>query len=150
MGEKIERDMIALKVGPEMRMAVVAAPEYLAQADHPVAHPRDLAQHRCINYRITGTGALYAWEFERDGESLTVQVPGPLAFNEPELMLAAALDGIGIGYLLDYEVAPYVADGRLATLLQDWTPPFPGLPRLLLVAAADASGAVGIPGRAAR
>ncbi len=126
LGEKIERDMVALKVGPDLRMAVVAAPAYLAQVDRPIAHPRDLAQHRCINYRMAGAGTLYAWEFERDGESLTVQVPGPLAFNEPELMLAAALDGIGIGYLLDCEVAPYVAGGRLATLLPDWTPPFPG------------------------
>jgi len=69
---------------------------------------------------------LYAWEFEREGQALDVKVSGPLAFNEPDLMLQAALDGLGIGYLLDHEVAPFLADGRLVRLLADWTPPFPG------------------------
>jgi DNA-binding transcriptional LysR family regulator len=124
LGEKIEQDMIALKVGPELRMAVVATPAYLAEAG-PIAHPRDLTRHRCINYRMTGAGTLYAWEFERGGEALDVQVAGPLTFNEPELMLDAALAGLGVGYLLDHEVAPYLADGRLARLLAEWTPPSP-------------------------
>lgn len=125
LGEKLERDMIALKVGPEMRMAVVATPAYLARAE-PIQVPMDLTRHRCINYRMTGAGTIYAWEFERDGHALEVHVPGPLAFNEPELMLGAVLDGLGVGYLLDHEVAPYVTDGRLLRLLADWTPPFSG------------------------
>ena len=75
---------------------------------------------------MTGSGSLYAWEFERDDEDLTVEVAGPLAFNEPELMLEAVLDGAGVGYLLDHEVAAAVAAGRLVRLLEDWTPAFPG------------------------
>lgn len=125
LGEKLERDMIARKVGPELSMAVVATPGYLAAAE-PIAVPHDLTRHRCINYRMTGAGSIYAWEFERDGHALAVHVPGPLAFNEPELMLGAVLDGLGVGYLLDHEVAPHVGSGRLVRLLADWTPPFPG------------------------
>ena len=125
LGEKLERDMIALKVGPELRMAVVATPDYLAGLS-PIDHPSDLTRHRCINYRMVGAGTIYAWEFERDGHPFDVRVSGPLTFNEPELMLEAALDGLGIGYLLDHEVSGYVADGRLVRLLVEWTPPFPG------------------------
>ncbi|MDQ0474733.1 LysR family transcriptional regulator [Labrys wisconsinensis] len=125
LGEKLEQDMIALKVGPDLRMAVVATPGYLERAS-PIAHPSDLTRHRCINYRMVGAGTIYAWEFERDGQALDVHVPGPLTFNEPQLMLEAALDGLGVGYLLDHEVAPHVANGRLIRLLADWTPPFAG------------------------
>ena len=125
LGEKLEQDMIALKVGPDLCMAVVAAPDYLEHSS-AITHPSDLTRHRCINYRMVGAGTIYAWEFERDGHALDVRVPGPLTFNEPELMLEAALDGLGVGYLLDLEVAPYVQNGRLIRLLADWTPPFPG------------------------
>lgn len=125
LGEKVERDMIVRRVGPDLSMAVVAAPSYLAQAE-PVTVPGDLTSHRCINYRMTGAGTLYAWEFERGGQASTVRVSGPLAFNEPELMLGAALDGLGVAYLLDHEVAPHIIGGRLVRLLADWTPPFPG------------------------
>jgi DNA-binding transcriptional LysR family regulator len=122
LGEKLEQDMIALKVGPDLRMAVVATPDYLEHSG-PITHPSDLTRHRCINYRMVGAGTIYAWEFERDGRALDVRVSGPLTFNEPELMLEAALDGLGVGYLLDQEVAPHVENGRL---LGDWTPAFPG------------------------
>lgn len=125
LGEKLEPDMIALRVGPDLKMAVVAAPSYLATSA-PIAHPRDLMQHRCINYRMVAAGTIYAWEFECGGQALAVHVDGPLTFNEPELMVAAALDGLGVGYLLDHEVMPHVAAGRLIHLLADWTPPFPG------------------------
>lgn len=125
LGEKLERDMIALKVGPDLRMAVVASPTYLARAA-PIAHPRDLMRHRCLNYRMVSAGTLYAWEFERDGQVLDVRVPGPLTFNAPDLMLDAALDDLGVGYLLDHEVAPHIAAGRLVHLLPEWTPSFPG------------------------
>lgn len=125
LGEKLELDMIALRVGPDLRMAVVAAPGYLA-AREPILHPRDLVHHRCINYRMMGSGTIYAWEFEKDGQTLDVGVSGPLTFNEPELMLDAALDGLGVGYLLDHEVAAALEDARLVRLLEDWLPPFPG------------------------
>lgn len=125
LGEKLEQDMVALKVGPDLSMAVVASPGYLASAA-PITHPGDLTRHRCINYRMTGSGALYAWEFERDGRTLDVRVEGPLAFNEPELMLNAALDGLGVGYLLSHEVAPFVAEGQLICMLAEWLPRFPG------------------------
>jgi DNA-binding transcriptional LysR family regulator len=125
LGEKLEQDMIAVRVGPDLRMAVVAAPAYLAGREL-IVHPRDLIGHRCINYRMIGAGSIYAWEFEKDGQAIDVRVSGPLTFNEPNLMLDAALDGLGIGYLLDHEVAPHLATGRLVRLLADWTPPFPG------------------------
>lgn len=125
LGEKLERDMIALKVGPDLRMAVVASPDYLAGSP-PIARPGDLVRHRCINYRMVSAGMIYTWEFERDGQALGVQVSGPLTFNAPELMLEATLDGLGVGFLLDHEVAPYLNDGRLIRVLAEWTPPFPG------------------------
>lgn len=125
LGEKIAQDMIALKVGRDLRMAVVAAPSYLARNGAP-QHPRDLMQHRCINYRMMAAGAIYAWEFERNGREFEVRVPGPLTFNEPELMLDCALEGLGVAYLLEHEVAPHVARGALVRLLADWTAPFPG------------------------
>lgn len=125
LGEKLERDMIALKVGPRLHMAVVATPDYLARSG-PITHPMDLTRHRCINYRMMGSGSIYPWEFELDGQALDVRVSGPLTFNEPELMLEAALDGLGVGYLLDHEVAPHLQDGRLVRLLAEWTPPFSG------------------------
>jgi DNA-binding transcriptional LysR family regulator len=125
LGEKLEHDMIALKVGPDLSMAVVASPAYLA-CSSPISHPRDLTLQRCLNYRMIAAGTLYAWEFEQGAEALKVSVAGPLTFSDPELMLDAALDGFGIAYLLDHEVAPYVEDGRLVRLLDKWTPSFPG------------------------
>ncbi|WP_207458244.1 LysR family transcriptional regulator [Azospirillum sp. SYSU D00513] len=124
-GEMVEKDMIALRVGPDLRMAVVASPAYLAGRPAPVT-PRDLGAHRCINYRLISSGGLYAWEFEKDGEELQVRVDGPLTFNEPDLMLKAALDGMGVAYLFEDQVTEHVASGRLVRLLEDWCAPFPG------------------------
>ena len=125
LGEKIEHDMIAMKVGPDLRMAVVASPAYLSQHGMP-EHPRDLTRHRCINYRMAAAGRIYAWEFERDGKPFEVRVPGPLTFNDPALMLECALEGLGVAYLLEHEVAPHVGRGALTRLLAEWTPAFPG------------------------
>jgi len=125
LGEKLQNDMIALSVGPELRMAVVASPSYLAGHSVP-ASPQDLTQHRCINYRLMAAGNLYAWEFERGDQKLEVKVTGPLTFNEPELMLDAALDGLGVAYVLEQDAKPFIARGELVRLLEQWTPPFPG------------------------
>lgn len=125
LGEKLQKDMVALRVGPALRMAVVASPAYLAR--HPAPRtPHDLATHRCINYRMVSADTLYAWEFERDGQPLKIAVSGPLTFNEPELMLHAAADGLGVAYVLDHEAADWLASGRLVRLLDDWMAPFPG------------------------
>lgn len=125
LGEKLEQDMIAVRVGPDLCMAVVASPSYLA-GHPPPETPQDLAGHRCVNYRMMASGETYDWEFERDGRALDIKVTGPLTFNEPELMLEAALDGLGVAYILDQQAQAHIAAGRLVRLLDDWTPPFPG------------------------
>ena len=95
IGEKLQKDMIAVGVGPELRMAVVASPAYLAV--HPAPQtPQDLTLHRCINQRMLASGQTYDWEFERNGRALDIKVAGPLIYNEPELMVEAALDGLGV------------------------------------------------------
>ncbi len=125
LGEKVEKDMIALAVGPELRMSVVAAPDYLARYPAPET-PVELMRHRCINYRMMASGSLYAWEFERDGRALDVKVDGPLTFNEPALMIEAAVDGLGVAYVLEDQASRLIAEGRLVRLLGEWTPAFPG------------------------
>jgi DNA-binding transcriptional LysR family regulator len=125
LGKKIEQDMIAIKVGGDLRMAVVATPSYLAEHGTP-NDPRELTRHRCINYRLVAAGSTYTWEFERGGEVLEVRVDGPLTFNEPDLMLEAALEGLGVAYVLEGRAAQFVAQGRLIRLLEEWTPAFPG------------------------
>jgi DNA-binding transcriptional LysR family regulator len=125
IGEKLEKDMIAVRVGSDMRMAVVASPGYLA--NHPAPQtPQDLTAHRCINQRMLASGQTYDWEFEREGRELAIKVTGPLTYNEPGVMLEAALDGLGVAYLIEDHAAAPLADGRLVRLLDEWTPPFPG------------------------
>jgi DNA-binding transcriptional LysR family regulator len=125
LGEKLQQDMVALQVGPDLRMAVVASPAYFAQYPKPNV-PEDLHAHRCINYRMVSAHTLYAWEFEKDGRRSRLRLSGPLTFNEPDPMLQAALDGLGVAYVLEHEAAAYIESGRLVRVLEDWTPPFPG------------------------
>ena len=125
LGENLEKDMIAVRVGPELRMAVVASPGYLAVHPAPRA-PQGLMQHRCVNYRMTVAGQALNWEFEQGGRALDIKVDGPLAFNEPGLMLDAAADGLGVAYVLEDQAAADLALGRLVRLLEAWTPPFAG------------------------
>ena len=125
LGEKLQQDMIAVSVGPDLRMAVVAAPDYL-NANPPPLTPHDLMRHACVNYRMWSSGQILDWEFEREGRPLVIKVAGPLTFNDPELMLQAAFDGLGVAYVLESQAAPHLVDGRLVRLLEDWTPPFPG------------------------
>jgi DNA-binding transcriptional LysR family regulator len=124
LGEFVERDMIAVRVSPDQRAAIVASPHYLAA--HPkLESPRDLTRHRCINFR-RGESGLYRWEFERDGHALSVAVEGPLIVDDLDLLIRAALDGAGLAFAFDQHVAPLLASGALVRVLEDWCPPFPG------------------------
>jgi DNA-binding transcriptional LysR family regulator len=125
LGEQVAKDMIAMPVGPEMRMACVGAPAYFERMAPPQV-PQDLAAHACINLRFATSGGLYAWEFERDGRALNVRVEGPLTFNSSRMIRRAAVAGFGLAFLPEDEVAGDLAAGRLARVLEDWTPPFPG------------------------
>jgi DNA-binding transcriptional LysR family regulator len=125
LGEQLAKDMVAVRIGPDLRMAVVAAPAYLAA--HPAPRtPQDLAGHRCINLRQQTLGGLYAWEFEHDGRDLKVRVEGQLAFNDVGMILKAAAAGFGLASVLEDHVAADLAAGRLVRVLEDWCPPFPG------------------------
>jgi len=124
-GDIVEKDMVAVRIGPDIRMAVVGAPSYFA--DHPVPRtPRELAGHRCINYRLVRSGGLYAWDFEEKGRPFEVRVEGPLVFNNADLIREAALAGQGIAYVYEDEVAAEIKAGRLKRILERWCPIFPG------------------------
>lgn len=125
LGETVAQDMVAVRIGPDMRMAAVAAPGYFA-AHKPPRAPNDLGEHNCINLRFPTLGGLYAWEFEKRGRAINVRVEGQLIVNEVTLARQAALDGIGIAYLPEHYVEAFIDDGRLTRVLGDWSPPFPG------------------------
>ena len=125
LGEQVAKDMIAVRIGPDMRMAVVGSPAYFAQRKPPQT-PQDLTAHDCINIRLPTYGGLYAWEFEKDGRELKVRVEGPLVFNNLALRLNAVLAGIGLAYLPEDQVKIHLAEGRLIRVLANWCPPFPG------------------------
>jgi DNA-binding transcriptional LysR family regulator len=124
-GEMVAKDMIAVRIGPDMRMAVVGAPSYLAKRPKPKT-PQDLTSHNCINLRLPTHGGLYTWEFEKAGRELRVRVDGQLVFNASAPMLDAVLAGFGLAYLPEDNVQAHLADGRLVRLLADWCPPFSG------------------------
>jgi DNA-binding transcriptional LysR family regulator len=125
LGESLEKDMIAVRIGPRLRMAAVGSPTYFAEHDPPLT-PHDLPAHRCINLRLASSGGLYAWEFDRDGRELKVKVEGQLVFNNVDLMLTAALAGHGIAFTIEDHVASALADGTLVRVLEDWCEPFDG------------------------
>ena len=125
LGEDVAQGMIATRIGPDMRMAVVGAPAYFAKREQPQT-PRDLTAHACNNLRLPTNGGLYTWEFEKDGESLKVRVSGQVTLNGVYPLLDAALDGFGLSYIPENIVAPYLADGRLLQVLADWCPTFAG------------------------
>lgn len=125
LGSTIDKDMIAIPIGPRLRMAVVAAPVYLE--DHPApGTPHDLMAHNCINQRMPTSGGLYVWDFERKGHKLNVRVDGQLIFNTTQPQVEAALAGLGITLLPEDEVMAHIESGRLLRLLEDWCPPFAG------------------------
>jgi DNA-binding transcriptional LysR family regulator len=125
LGEQVAKDMVAVRIGPDLRMAVVGAPAYLAERPAPKT-PQELTDHACINLRLPTLGGLYAWEFERDGRELNVRVDGPLVFNDISMILKAATGGFGLACVLEGHVAEQIADGRLVRVLEDWCPPFAG------------------------
>jgi DNA-binding transcriptional LysR family regulator len=124
-GEIVAKDMVAVRIGPDLRMAVVGAPSYLSGQPRPKT-PQDLTAHRCINLRLPTHGGFYAWEFEKAGRELRVRVEGQLVFNESDLMLDAALASFGLAYLPEDQVQAHLADGRLVRVLADWCPPYSG------------------------
>lgn len=125
-GEQLARDMIAVRVSPDLRMAVVGAPAYFTQHSPP-KKPQDLTAHNCVNLRLPTRGGLYAWEFQKGRRTLNVRVDGQLIVNHPDAMLTAALAGAGLAYVLEDSARPHLDSGRLVRVLQDWCPPFPGL-----------------------
>ncbi len=125
LGEQVAKDMIAVRIGPDFRMAVVGAPSYFARRPKP-KNPQDLTAHDCINIRLPTYGSIYAWEFEKRGRALKVRVEGQLVFNNIALRVNAALAGLGLAYLSEDQVQEHVAEGRLVRVLGDWCPPFSG------------------------
>lgn len=124
-GEQVAKDMIAVRIGPDLRMAVVGAPAYFPTRPRP-KKPQDLTVHNCINLRLPTRGGLYAWEFQKGKRKLNVRVEGQLVFNHPGAMLDAALAGMGVAYVLEDVARPYLDDGCLERVLQSWCPSFAG------------------------
>lgn len=125
LGEQVAKDMIAVPIGPELRMAVVGSPGYFAGRTLPKT-PQQLVQHACINLRLPTHGGLYAWEFEKDGQELVVRVEGQLVFNRTSLILDAAVQGFGLAMTPEDVALPLIAAGKLKRVLKDWCDPFPG------------------------
>ncbi|MGS1097385.1 LysR family transcriptional regulator (plasmid) [Aquamicrobium terrae] len=125
LGESVEKDMIAVRIGPDWRLVAVASPDYLARHGMP-EHPQDLVKHVCINMRHETAGGLYAWEFEKGGQELRVRVNGQLTFNNSYAMIDAAVNGYGIAYVPENIVERHIALGELVQVLGDWSPFFDG------------------------
>lgn len=125
LGNTIDKDMVAVPIGPPLRMAVVASPNYFASSPIPKT-PHDLTKHRCINQRMPTSGGLYVWDFAKKGKQVNVRVDGPLIFNTAPPQVDAALAGMGITLLPEDEVGSHIKEGRLVRVLEDWCPPFAG------------------------
>jgi DNA-binding transcriptional LysR family regulator len=124
-GEQVAKDMIAVRISPDVRIAVVAAPSYFRNRSEP-KRPQDLVDHNCINLRLATHGGLYAWEFEKGGRELKVRVEGQLTFNGSFQMLHGALAGFGLAYVPEDLAQPHIAKGHLKRVLEDWCPPYSG------------------------
>jgi DNA-binding transcriptional LysR family regulator len=125
IGDQVAKDMIAVRISPDIRMAVAGSPAYFATRAKPVV-PQDLTFHNCGNLRLATHGGLYAWEFEKDGRQLNVQVTGQVIFNTSAQLLTAALEGHALTYAPEDVIQPHVDGGRLVRVLEDWSPTFPG------------------------
>jgi DNA-binding transcriptional LysR family regulator len=124
LGKRLERDMVAVRIGPDQRFAVVGSPAYFRNRKRPRT-PHDLRDHACIRYRFP-SGTLFRWRFEKDGKALEIDVDGPITLSDQELMVSAALDGIGLAFAFEGRVARLVRAKRLVRVLADWCPPFEG------------------------
>jgi DNA-binding transcriptional LysR family regulator len=125
LGEAVAKDMVAVRIGPELRMAVVGSPAYFKK--HPIPRkPQDLNNHLCINLRLASAGAFYAWELGKKGREVKVRVDGQLAFNSIEMAICAAAAGFGLAFVMEDQIKLHLADGRLVRVLEDWCPPFAG------------------------
>ncbi|PKX83632.1 LysR family transcriptional regulator [Pectobacterium peruviense] len=125
LGEQVAKDMIAVRIAPEMSMAVVGSPNYFARNSVPTT-PQDLQHHRCINMRLPTMGGIYAWEFEKNGREIKVRVEGQLTMNSLRQRIDAAQIGLGLAYVPEDSVREDIASGRLIQILKEWCPPFPG------------------------
>jgi DNA-binding transcriptional LysR family regulator len=125
LGESLEKDVVAIPVTGPLRIAVVATPRYFATHPAP-STPHELRQHRCINFRLPTAGTVYKWEFEKGRRKVEVGVDGPLAFDDEQMILDAALADMGLAYTIEERVAPLLEAGKLSRVLEDWCPPFPG------------------------
>lgn len=125
LGDQVAKDMIAVRIAPDLRMVVVGSPAYFGNRKKP-ATPQDLTAHNCANLRLPTHGGLYAWEFAKDGQTLQVQVQGQMIFNTSQQILTAALEGYGLAYLPEDQIRPYVAEKHLVCVLEDWSQIFPG------------------------
>ena len=125
LGEAVSKDMIAVRISPDWRLALVGSPDYFRRCPPPET-PYELTGHACINIRHRPSGNVYAWEFAKDAKEFTVKGEGQLVFNSIMHVLNAAVDGIGIGYVPEHLAEPYLADGRLTEVLAEWCPYFQG------------------------
>ena len=125
LGDQVAKDMIAVRIAPDLKMAVVGAPAYFAKHGSP-STPYELTSHNCINLRLTTYGGLYAWEFDKDGQALNVRVQGQLVYNSSRPMLRAALAGFGLACVPEDMVREHIDAGRMVQVLADWMPSFPG------------------------
>lgn len=125
LGEAVAKDMVAVRLGPELRTVVVGTPEYFERCPPPVT-PYDLERHACIGYRLTTSGGLLPWEFEKSGKEIKIYTTGPLVANDSDLPAAAVRAGAGLGYIMEHDVAEEIASGALVQVLADWCPAFAG------------------------
>lgn len=125
LGEAVAKDMIATRIGPDLRMALVGSPSYFEKHGKPVT-PQDLAAHTCINLRLSSSGGLYAWELEKDGREVRIRVEGQIACNNVRMIVRAAIAGFGLCFMMEDMVSEHLSDGSLVRVLEDWCPPFAG------------------------
>ena len=125
-GNTVQKDMVALPIGPALKVQIIAAPEYVTQNGEP-EHPRDLLRHDCISFRQSSSGQIERWEFDNGEEKIDLQIKGRLILNDSEILVRSALDGLGIAYMISGYIEPFIQQGRLVRLLETWSPVFPSL-----------------------